>query len=156
MSWTFQKYVSCVLKSKKPVKIQVSFILLGGHPWASWYSWWWSGSLESPLMASIWPKNSKNVAYMCHEKQNTYQVWGLLYPTPFLGPFQTQRQDLKVCGERSWLPISKMVWHFTIGLAVWKLELVLASRILAKMVCHVGCQKKKNWVSANCAGRVME
>ena len=31
--------------------------------------------------------------------------------------------DLKACVERSLLPISKMVWHFTIGSVVWLLEL---------------------------------
>ena len=29
----------------------------------------------------------------------------------------------KICSERSWLPIFKMVWHFTICSVVWVLEL---------------------------------
>ena len=45
------------------------------------------------------------------------------FKTPFWSSFQNQRPDPKVCGERSWLPISKMVWHFTIGSVVWMLEL---------------------------------
>ena len=33
------------------------------------------------LLASIWPEYSKNVAYMCHQKENTYQDSSHLYPT---------------------------------------------------------------------------
>ena len=33
------------------------------------------------------------------------------------------RPDTKLSGERSWIPISKIVWHFTIGSSVWLLEL---------------------------------
>ena len=42
----------------------------------------------------------------------------------FWGPFQNRRPDPKVCVERSWLPISKMVWHFMIGSVVWMLKLL--------------------------------
>ena len=45
------------------------------------------------------------------------------FKTPFWSPLKNRRPDLKVCGERSWLPISKMVWHFTICSVVWLLEL---------------------------------
>ena len=43
--------------------------------------------------------------------------------TPFWSPLKNWWPDLKVCGERSWLPILKMVWHFTICSVVWMLEL---------------------------------
>ena len=43
--------------------------------------------------------------------------------TPFGALLKNRRPDLKVCGERWWLPISKMVWHFTICSVVWMLEL---------------------------------
>ena len=36
------------------------------------------------------------------------------------------------CGERSWLPISKMVWHFTIGSAV----VVAAVAVVVAVVFH--------------------
>ena len=45
------------------------------------------------------------------------------FKTPFWYPFQNRKPDPKVCGERTWLPIYKMVWHLTIGSAVWMLEL---------------------------------
>ena len=32
-------------------------------------------------MAPLCPEDSKNVAYMCLEKQNTHQDSGILYPT---------------------------------------------------------------------------
>ena len=41
----------------------------------------------------------------------------------FWDPFQNRKPDPKVCGEWTWLPIYKMVWHLTIGSAVWMLEL---------------------------------
>ena len=47
----------------------------------------------------------------------------IVFLTPFWSPFKNWRPDPKACGQRSWLPISKMVWHFTIGSVVWMLEL---------------------------------
>ena len=45
------------------------------------------------------------------------------FKPPFWDPFQNKKPDPKVCGERTWLPIYKMVWHLTIGSVVWMLEL---------------------------------
>ena len=45
------------------------------------------------------------------------------FKNPFWDPFQNRKPDPKVCGERTWLPIYKMVWHLTIGSAAWMLEL---------------------------------
>ena len=79
-------------------------------------------------------------------KRNTYQCFEkpskiLLHPvilslsknifflkTPFESPLKNWRLYPKVCGEMTWLPIYKMVWHLTISSAVWMLE-------LSKMSC---------------------
>ena len=37
--------------------------------------------------------------------------------------FLKQGPNPKICSERLWLPILKILWHFTIGSAVWVLEL---------------------------------
>ena len=55
-------------------------------------------------------------------------------------PFQNWGPDPKVCGERPWLPIYKMVWHFTISSAVWVLELseVAGKKFYGVVVVVVG------------------
>ena len=58
----------------------------------------------------------------------------IFFKTPFWAPLQNGGPDLKACGERSWLPISKMVRHFTISSVVWLLELCeVARKILEKI-----------------------
>ena len=42
---------------------------------------------------------------------------------PFEALSKIRGQIWKVCGERSWIPISEIVWNFTIGSAVWVLDL---------------------------------
>ena len=55
-----------------------------------------------------------------HSKKHIYLY---IFLKPFWGISKNRRLDPKVCADPPWLPISKMVWHFTIGSAVWMLEL---------------------------------
>ena len=55
------------------------------------------------------------------------QIQKIILKKIFLGPFQNWKPDPKVCSERLWLPISKIVWHIKICSVVWMLEHLLHS-----------------------------
>ena len=93
------------------------------------------GSLPIPLhvwcqcgqVLLVWWQNVEtNILFQ--KNANNY-----FFKTPLWGTSKIQRLDPKICADSSWLPIYKMVWNFTIGSAVWMLE-------LSKVVCKDFCE----------------